>query len=139
MVKKYINKAYNWRPFRYLVTGGITFVSDYSTFLFLYYIVGFSSPQSGVMSFFIGLIINFSLQRYWVFKGNSKQLARREVIGYGVLAVTNFFVTAYGLLFLDHLGVPAFVAKLLLVGMIMVWNYLLYKNVIFRVKTIKEE
>lgn len=139
MVKRYIRKAYGWRPLRYLVAGGIAFVSDYSTFLFLHYIAGFSSPQSGVMSFFIGLIISFSLQRFWVFKGDSKQLVKREVIGYGVLAVINFFVTAYGLVLLDHLGVPAFMAKLIVVGMIMVWNYLLYKNVIFKVKTIKEE
>lgn len=134
MVKRYIKKAYGWRPFRYLVAGGFAFLSDYGTFLMLHYVVGLSSPQSGVMSFCIGLIISFILQRFWVFRGDSSQLVKREVIGYGVLAVINFFVTAYGLILLDHFGIPAFIAKLMIVGMITIWNYLLYKNVIFKVK-----
>lgn len=133
-MKHYIKKVHGWRPFRYLVAGGVAFVSDYSVFLALHYLAGLSSPRSGVISFFIGLIVSFTLQRFWVFSGDSNQLIKREVIGYGVLAFINFFVTAYGLILLDNLKVPAFIAKLLIVGIIMVWNYLLYKNVIFKVK-----
>ena len=134
MVKRYIKKAYGWRPFRYLVAGGIAFSADYIGFLVLHYIIGFSSPMSGVMSFMVGLVISFTLQRFWVFRGDSNQLVKREIIGYSILAVVNFFVTAYGLVLLDYLKVPAFLAKLMIVFVIMIWNYLLYKNVIFKVK-----
>lgn len=128
-----IRWALRWRLLRYFIAGGTAFVSDYGTFLIWHYAVGLSVRLSSAISFLTGLVVSYLLQKYWVFevKHQTNDFKRKETYLYVALAVFNLLISVYGVTYLKNIGLPAYLAKLLVIVAIMIWNYVLYKKVIF--------
>jgi putative flippase GtrA len=71
------------------------------------------------------------MHRFWSFQ--SKGNARRQVFLYTILFFIN--LTAISLLmyvFTDMFGIHPMISKVLVMGAVVSWNFILYKKVIYR-------
>jgi putative flippase GtrA len=103
---------------------------EYSSFIIFVYILDVSALIAQVISYCIAIAVNYLLLKYWTFtiKGKNYDYIRK----YTLLVACNLLVTTALLGGLLHLGIPAFFGKVIVVGLAMVWNYVLYNKVIFK-------
>ena len=114
---------------RYLVVGCASACIELIIFSLLFYVfgipVGYSSPISLIMS----TIFNFFLSSTWSFKG-STNIKRSAVLYFLLFALNTAFSSAFsGWLFGQ--GLPGIIAKLITMVCIVLWNFVLYRKVIF--------
>lgn len=118
------------KPLKFLATGGLTFLVEYSSFIVLVYALSTSVLIAQVVSYCIAIAVNYLLLKYWTFtiRGKNYDYIRK----YALLVAFNLLVTTVLLGGLLHLGIPAFFGKVIVVGLAMIWNYILYNKVIFK-------
>ncbi len=98
--------------------------------------LGASAVTSVGISYWVGLVIAFVLQKFVVF--NSKALHHKillpQILAFSVLVLFNF---AFTLLVTKLLSppLPAVISRSLALAITVIWNYYLYKSHIFSSKT----
>jgi len=119
---------------KYLLVGGMAFISEYVFFIVLYYIVDLNIVTSNVLSFIIGFIVSFLGNRQWSFSKNIYKYKKyTQLVFYSLLAVFNILLSSYLIYILsNYISLPGYVAKFITVIIIVVWNYFIYKNLIFK-------
>ena len=84
-----------------------------------------------VISFLSGFVVSFVLNRHWVFAATgrmSTMLAR-----YAVLAGLNVILTSILIdSLMNNLNIPIAIAKVLVMGCVALWNYVIFNKVIFK-------
>ncbi|MCA9301703.1 GtrA family protein, partial [Candidatus Saccharibacteria bacterium] len=131
--KVFISKIYNLSVFRYLVSGGTAFTIEYGSFLALFYLLKFGSITSNTVSFILGLLTSFLLNRLWVFSGDNYQhSSSRQLFSYIILALFNLLLTNVAMIYVVNLGIGAYIAKVILIVMVASWNYIIFKTLIFK-------
>lgn len=122
-----------YRFLRYVISGGLAFICEYGSYLILYYVFHARINIAADVSYFIGLIFSFLLNRQWVFAANhvNGRIFRRQLISYGILVLINATFTNFAILRLHHYGLKPYLAKLVTILIIVSWNYVIYKYVIF--------
>jgi putative flippase GtrA len=122
---------------KFFMSGFSAFLVDTATLLFQTRILHFTSVIAGVLvvpnliSSLVGLTVSYLLNRYWSFQAGDKSVLKQ---GAKFLAVSAFSYTLHNILFgifNVQLGLEDFVAKVSVLMLQMVWNYLLYKYVVF--------
>lgn len=86
---------------------------------------------SNTIAMSCGFCLSFLLNRYWSFKScddYSRQLLLNGTLFLVNLAVSNFLIY----LFTSITGLPYTISKLLVMGVIVMWNFIIYKKIIFR-------
>ncbi|MBX4197076.1 GtrA family protein [Candidatus Saccharibacteria bacterium] len=105
---------------------------DYLVLLFLYYVLNLNLELATAIGFIVGFAISFTANRQWVFGSqNHKKRLPRQITEYVLLVIFNFLFTILAVSFLNSHGVKPFIGKLLVMGLIMCWNYALFRWVIF--------
>jgi putative flippase GtrA len=115
------------------VLAGLTSLSvEYTVFLLLVYVVGLPAPQANACAYLVGLGVNFTVNRHAVFRasGPAHHALSRQLTLYALLALANLIVTS-ALVGLLAGVVPAYVAKLAVMAVIVPGNYVLYRRHIF--------
>ena len=115
---------------KFLMSGSLAASTEYVTFLALH-AIGLMLVLANALSFSCGLIISFLLNKHWVFsrKGNGP----KQFVMYATLAGINLIIGSGLIVLLVHgLQLPAFLAKLCVMGLIATWNYVIFKKVIFK-------
>lgn len=119
--------------FRYLIIGGASYLVEISLLYALSSLLLFSNLISVGISFWIGLLVAFGLQKFIAFRSpsTSSRMIARQLFLYGLLILVNYTFT---LLFVH---VTATLLGLLLARTIAIvitttWNFFIYKKVIFR-------
>ena len=128
---------------RYLVVGFSAFALEYLSFLLFanvvlskettlnLFFVSFSAINiAQSISMVFGTVYSYTLNRLWSFGTKGKMLP--EIIRFGLLFVFNLIVTNLLLTLLVNIGIPKEFAKLVVQGMMVCWNFVLYKTVIFK-------
>ncbi|NLL05418.1 MAG: GtrA family protein [Clostridiaceae bacterium] len=143
---------------RYVITGFTGFVIEYSLFNIFYNVIfarffpigyslakGFaenlidynlkSSTYSYLLANAIAYVVvfwfNFLINRIWSFK--SKVNIFKQLKQYGVLFVFNLIATSSLLYFLsDKIGILPEISKVLVMGSVVCWNFILYKKIIYK-------
>lgn len=115
---------------KYVIAGGITFACEYTTFLVLYYAVGLPVVVANIGAFALSLVVNFLLNRQWVFQHGSRA-ARQQALLFVLLASFNLLVTTSVLLAMKHYGFNVALGKLMIMSVIVLWNFTLMRRVIF--------
>lgn len=116
---------------RYAITGLIAFGVEYTTFYLLYHIFGLWYVWSNSIAMTVAFSISFTLNRFWSFK--SRENIFRQFIMYGTLFIINMIISNVVMLLLtDILGIKPLLSKLVAVGMIVCWNFVINKKVIFK-------
>jgi len=117
---------------KYFVVGITAFSCDYLVLLIFYYGVGASLKQAAVLGYLTGFAISFTTNRRWVFGGrDQRKKIRRQIIEYALLVVINLVFTVWFLNFLNTHHISPAIGKLIAMAMIMSWNYVLFRAVIF--------
>jgi putative flippase GtrA len=120
---------------RYLTIGGMAFGVDYGVLLLTYYVFSLPLGVATSLGYATGFAVSFISNRNWVFgdAGKDKHLARQS-IEYFALVIFNYCFTVVGVRLLNEHNVKPYIGKVLVMALIVCWNYLLFKKVIFVAK-----
>lgn len=116
---------------KYLVTGGISAGTEFSLLILLteYFKLWYITSNS--IAYSSGFVISFLMNKYWSF--NSRENFGRQLAMYGVLFFINLGLsTALMYLLTSVLGILYIISKIFVMGLIVLWNFLLYKKVIYK-------
>jgi len=114
---------------RYLVVGFSSFALEFLLFAGLYELVAVHVVVSNVIAIIGSSLYNFIMSRSWTFKSSSSLL--RSVILYLLLFFWNQLFSSWTILFLMEQGISALFAKVVTMAIIVCWNFVLYRKVVF--------
>jgi putative flippase GtrA len=117
--------------FRYIFTGLISFGIEYSLFILLYRVFEIWYITSHVSVYIVVFWFNFFVNRLWSFK--SKSNLQRQLSMYTLLFVFNLIVATLIMYLLSEiLRITPLISKVLVMGMTVSWNFIIYKTVIYK-------
>jgi putative flippase GtrA len=117
---------------RYVAVGGTTFMIDFGVLVLLHGVLKVNVLIAASISYWLSILFNFLVNRFWTFSANEKSELGRHVAFYLVLLGFNYLFTIAFLAFADHIGLHYTVGKIIAVAIQMSWTYVIYKKVIFR-------
>lgn len=136
----------NWPPFikkalkhwlslsflKYLATGFSAFFLQILNLNLLTELFHIEKIPANYIATFISQVYIFLLSTKWTFKGGSDK-NRNKLIKYTLLCIFNYcFDTVVAFPILVHWGVNQNIAKVLITAIVTVWNFFLYKLVVFK-------
>lgn len=117
---------------KYFVAGGSAFAVEYLLFVVLSSPVRLNVFIANSVSFVAGMATSFSLNRLWAFKKNRFRLrGHHQFALYASLAIVNLVLTNIGIGLLIHQGLQSMVAKLVVMVVIIAWNFVIFRRFIF--------
>ena len=132
-IKELKNNKRFMEVFRFLITGGLSFVVDYGILIGLTTGLSVNYLISSAISFTVSVIVNYYLCVLWVFDGADKSNDKKVVtmfIGSSVIGLIFNQILMY--LFVSILGVFYMIAKIITTAIVMVWNYVMKKMALVR-------
>lgn len=115
---------------KYIFVGGSSAVCELGSFTVLRSIVELEISTSNIIATIIATTFNFILNRGWAFNNNSN--LSKSMVLYLCLFLINMIFSTWFIGILVNIGVMDFVAKLITMVMVTVWNFVLYKKVVFK-------
>lgn len=129
---KLVEQFFADKRVRYLLIGGSSAFIEFVCFVFLNKILGLI-VIANIISFLVGLLYSFLLHRLWTFRGNHKINPKLQFLSYTVLAVMNLIITSNMIFYLNSsLHVPAWIAKLICMVLVVIWNFIILNKLIFK-------
>ena len=114
---------------RYIFVGGCSFVIEIATLYSLNQLLHVSPTISVAISFWVGFIIAYTLQKIVTFqnKEKSRQAIIKQIIGYSLLVLWNYSFTLL-VVELFHNSISVVVLRTIVIAITTIWNYVLYKK-----------
>lgn len=114
-------------------TSGITSAGTQIGLLYIFTdIVGLWYIYSSILAFAVAVVTSFILQKFWTFNNKEIKRAHRQFLGYLIIAILGVIAnTAFMYLFVDIFGIWYILAQIITGGIIMFFNFLMYKFFIF--------
>lgn len=132
---------------KYIIAGGIAFIADFSVlYVFHEYILRdfkYSLYVATFLGFMAGLVVNYLLSLKFVFaaaKNTSLGRGLKSQIIFALIGVVGLAINEFGMYF--GVGVLAYnykIIKVIVAGVVMVWNYSARKLLIFNKKYLTEQ
>lgn len=116
--------------FKYLLVGGSTAVLELAVFTFLRKVVYLDITISNVTAAVLATFLNFLINRGWSFKAASNLY--RSMVFYIILFCVNTFFSTNFIKLMVSINVPDIFAKFITMCMITLWNFVLYRKVVFK-------
>lgn len=116
----------------YLVSGGAYFWAGYLMFFVLDKGLGWTLWWAKLFANITGWLVNYVLQRYWVF--NNPKLAKHQTevtSRYMTITLVNFLIDYLIVSVLKGAGLTPYLGQFVASGFFTVWNYLWYKHWVF--------
>lgn len=137
MIKKtsaFIVFLYHHNFIRYLFVGGTTFIIDIGTLFVLHGKLQVNIAIATSIAYWLSVIYNFSLNRWWTFSASENNKLRHHLMAYGVILGINYLFTVIFVSFVSrHINYAA--AKTIAVAIQVTWTYPVYKHFVFVDKT----
>ena len=116
---------------RYVATGLLSFTIEYLLFFVLLTQLGLWYMLANTMVYVVVFWFNFFMNRLWSFK--SKANLPKQIGLYGGLFVFNLAaINLLMYLFCDIAGIAPLISKVMVMGAVVSWNFILYKKVIYK-------
>lgn len=115
---------------RYAFVGGASAALELVVFQALYALAGIGIAPSNIIALVASTAVNFTLNRSLAFKSTANPA--RSLVLYLVLFVFNTTFSTLAITWLVGLGIHSVVAKLMTMFCIVMWNFVLYRKVIFK-------
>jgi putative flippase GtrA len=117
---------------RYLITGFSAFFMEYGLYLLLVKIMGVQYVLASVLVYCVIFWFVFLMNRKWSFESTSD--IKRQLVQYGLLFIFNLVVANIVLMtfFTEILGVNELISPLMKMACIVIWNFWIYKNIIYK-------
>jgi len=126
----------NKKIIKYLLVGFTAFFVDYFLFILLNKFTGLPIFFSNSAALVVGFLISFFGNRLYVFAADEentmKHSLKKQLLLYVILLTINTFLTYLIIAGLEHLGVDVAIGKVVSMAFIIIWNYVLYKKIIFK-------
>ncbi|UTX51392.1 GtrA family protein [Candidatus Saccharibacteria bacterium TM7i] len=122
---------------RYLLVGGFSFVFEIFVLWLLSERLSTTTTVAVGVSFWIGLIASFLLQKFFAFNsGNSKkEKVFKEVFFYAVLVLFNYLFTLIFVAYFTPLIDNIYITRGVALAITVIWNFFVYKYIIFSKKS----
>jgi putative flippase GtrA len=120
------------RVARFAVTGAAGFATDFVTLVVLHSGLGAPLRPSLVVAYSLGGCVHYSLTRWWVFRPTVADPEIHRVARYVALAAVNAAVTVLLVPILVSHGLDYRVAKLVCVGLLFGFNYVVMPRLVMR-------
>jgi putative flippase GtrA len=118
---------------KYCIVGGAAFVIDFSLLVFFTEITGLHYLLSAPIAFIISLVFNYLLCINWVFQFRVYTDIKIEFLIFITIGVIGIVITEFVLwVFTPLLNHNYMLAKILAVGIVLFWNYLMRKYLLFK-------
>ncbi len=118
---------------KYLVVGGSTALCEVLLFTLLVRVIQLRLDLSNIAAVVLAAILNFFLNKVWAFQSRAE--VNRSLVLYIMLFLFNLFFSTYFIYTLVRWGLLDIIAKLISMALITVWNFMLYRQVIFAVSS----
>lgn len=119
------------RVMKFITVGGINTAADYAVFIFLTYFLLWGSEISQAISFIVGMVISYVLNRSWTFETNEsffgKAMAKFLVLNIATLGLSVYLMY----LFADVLNIHKLIAKVIITIITAVISYT-FNKIIFK-------
>ena len=129
-----MHKILDIKAVRFIVSGGLAASSEYGLFIILQIQLDDTWIYfSQTVSFLVGFVVSFLLNKLWVFRssgGSIQELYRYAIIAAINLAMGNFILW----MFASVVGLNFFVAKIVVMISIAMWNYFIFQKIVFTEK-----
>ena len=121
---------------RYVVVGGCTYAFELAVIVLAQH-EGVSAVWSVALSFWLGLLVSFVLQKLITFgdRRTHHRVVLPQLGAFSALVMFNFGFTVLMTKLLQHV-MPIVAVRTLALGITTIWNFYLYKTRIFRVPVI---
>lgn len=130
-IQELINNKNAQKQFiKYLLVGGSTAIFELVLYTLLRKVVCLELSLSNVIAVIIATILNFIINRGWAFKTASN--LPRSVMLYLILFFLNTLFSTNAIIFMVNLGLVDIIAKFITMCMITMWNFVFYRNIIFK-------
>lgn len=118
---------------RYIFIGGSSFLIELGVIFFATHLFDTSPLIAVAISFWIGLVVSFVLQKVITFQNKEKKPEKLayQMTAYGILIVINYTFTLFVVATLEN-SIGAYEARTLALAITTVWNYLIYQKIIFK-------
>jgi putative flippase GtrA len=128
------------RIVEYLVSGGAYFWSGYAMFFVLDQVFHLNLWWAKLLANVTGWMVNYALQRYWVFRNPELAKHQTQVTGrYTVITLVDWLIDYLIVAGLDRMGITPYIGQFVSSGFFTVWNYLWYKYWVFPEKFKKQK
>ncbi len=116
---------------RYIITGVSSFIIEYFLFFLLFRLLGIYELIANTVVVTIVFWFNFLMNRYWSFQ--SKEKPGKQLLLYLALfsfntVISNLFIYIGVTIF----GISPLISKVVVMCLIVTWNFVIYKKVIYR-------
>jgi putative flippase GtrA len=117
---------------RYLFVGGLAFLCDFSLLFLITHFLHVHYLLSAMISFIVGLIVNYYLSSIWVFdqrrvKNLSVEFLIFSLIGLVGLGLNEIFMY----LLTDVVSINYLLSKGITTGLVLIWNFVARKIILF--------
>lgn len=120
---------------RFLISGGTATLANITTLYFLKGILGVWYLLASAVSFSVGFLLSFTLQKFWTFRKKDIDVVHKELALALSVALVNLGVnTLLMYSFVDYLHFHYIFAQLCTSALIACETYVLYQKLIFAVK-----
>lgn len=117
---------------RFVVAGGVVATFNVILLRFFVGVLHLHYLFASSFSFVFALILNFILQRYWVFKGIQKGKTIKQFLLFSALVVLNFFLNLLSMfLLVERVGIQYLLAQIFTIIILAVLNFFVYQRFIF--------
>jgi putative flippase GtrA len=131
-ITKRVNRKSVRQIVEYLVSGGAYFWSGYLAFFVFYQWLHWSLFFAKIGADLVGWIVNYVLQRYWVFNDPALSKHKTEVTTrYLIITAVDFLIDYLIVKELKDIGITPYIGQFVSAGFFTVWNYFWYKFWVF--------
>lgn len=123
----------NGRILKFLISGGSAALIEYVIFIIGVGLFPGSLSRNlfHILGFIAGLCVSFLANKYWVFSDGELSNSTSQLIKFLSLALFNLLFSAI-ILNISVLFMAEFLAKVITMAMIAVWNFVIMKKFIFK-------